>query len=371
MKAIVALSALCLATAVEAGEIPKFQVDAAWPKPLPNGWIMGQAAGVAVDAQDHVWVVQRPKTLTDDEKAATFNPPRTKCCMPAPPVLEFDAGRQSRPGLGRPGPGLRLAAERARHLHRPQGLRLARRQRREATARSSSSRATASSCCRSASPGPQTNSTDTTRLGRPGQHGGRSGDERGLRRRRLRQPPRHRLRRRHRRLQAPLGRLRQAADRRRSCRPTTRRAAPAQQFANPVHCVRIAQDGLVYVCDRANDRIQVFRKDGTLREGVLRREERRSRNGSVWDLELWPDASETYLINADGRTTRSARSCATPARWSAPSAATAARPANSTGCTTSRSIRRGTCYTTEVDTGKRAQKFVLRGDMVLRKRTPQ
>ena len=68
MKAIVALSALCLATAVEAGEIPKFQVDAAWPKTLPNGWIMGQAAGVAVDAQDHIWVVQRPKSLTDDEK---------------------------------------------------------------------------------------------------------------------------------------------------------------------------------------------------------------------------------------------------------------------------------------------------------------
>ena len=50
------------------------------------------AAGVAVDAQDHVWVVQRPKTLTDDEKAASFNPPRTKCCVPAPPVMEFDSG---------------------------------------------------------------------------------------------------------------------------------------------------------------------------------------------------------------------------------------------------------------------------------------
>ena len=35
------------------------------------------------------------------------------------------------------------------------------------------------------------------------------------------------------------------------------------QFANPVHCVKIANDGLVYVCDRSNDRIQVFQKNGT------------------------------------------------------------------------------------------------------------
>src|SRR5262249_53875800 len=74
-----------------ANDFPKFQVDASWPKPLPNNWIMGQAAGVAVDAQDNVWVIQRPRTLTDDEKAASFTPPRTKCCLPAPPVMQFDS----------------------------------------------------------------------------------------------------------------------------------------------------------------------------------------------------------------------------------------------------------------------------------------
>jgi hypothetical protein len=79
-----ASSALC------AEEIPRFAVDAAWPKPLPNDWIMGQASGVAVDVQDHIWVIQRPRTLTDDEKALTLNPPPSKCCRPAPPVMEFD-----------------------------------------------------------------------------------------------------------------------------------------------------------------------------------------------------------------------------------------------------------------------------------------
>ena len=37
-----------------------FQVEPSWPKPLPNNWIMGQAAGVSVDARDNIWVVQRP-----------------------------------------------------------------------------------------------------------------------------------------------------------------------------------------------------------------------------------------------------------------------------------------------------------------------
>src|SRR3989442_466148 len=62
------------------GRVPQLRVDPAWPKPLPNRWLMGQAAGVAVDAQDHVWVLQRPRTLTEE--------PRSLCCVPAPPVLE-------------------------------------------------------------------------------------------------------------------------------------------------------------------------------------------------------------------------------------------------------------------------------------------
>ena len=69
---------------------PVFEVDPFWPKPLPNNWLMGQAAGVAVDRRDHVWVVQRPKSLTEDERGATLTPPRSLCCAPAPPVLEFD-----------------------------------------------------------------------------------------------------------------------------------------------------------------------------------------------------------------------------------------------------------------------------------------
>src|SRR5262245_30903507 len=72
---------------------------------LPNNWIMGQAAGVAVDAEDHVWVIQRPKSLTNDEKAATLNPPTSKCCAPAPPVMEFDPSGKLLRAWGGPGEG--------------------------------------------------------------------------------------------------------------------------------------------------------------------------------------------------------------------------------------------------------------------------
>ncbi len=56
---------------------------------------------------------------------------------------------------------------------------------------------------------------------------------------------------------------------------------------------------LVYVCDRVNNRVQVFRKDGSfVREFFIER--RTLANGSVWDLDLFPDENETFLLNADG-----------------------------------------------------------------------
>ena len=66
-----------------------------------------------------------------------------------------------------------------------------------------------------------------------------------------------------------------------------------------MHCVKIANDGLVYVCDRTNNRIQVFKKDGTfVKEWFY--EKNTLGNGAVWDLAIWPDPKQTYLLNADG-----------------------------------------------------------------------
>ena len=76
--------------------VPHFQVDPFWPH-LPKQWILGQVAGVATDAQDHVWIIQRPWSLNNDEKAQNAE---AECCREAPPVMEFDAAGNYLQGWG-------------------------------------------------------------------------------------------------------------------------------------------------------------------------------------------------------------------------------------------------------------------------------
>src|SRR6266508_3375054 len=76
-------------TAVQA---PRFEVDPMWPKPVPNHWVFGNIIGVGVDSQDHVYIIHRGAgSLEPKEIYAADNPPAAECCLPAPPVLEFDA----------------------------------------------------------------------------------------------------------------------------------------------------------------------------------------------------------------------------------------------------------------------------------------
>ena len=78
----------------DAGAMDAFEVDPFWPKPLPNQWILGQVAGVAVDARDHVWVIHRPGSLTPCCRDST----RLKCI--AVPVTSRTRG--SRLGFDAP-----------------------------------------------------------------------------------------------------------------------------------------------------------------------------------------------------------------------------------------------------------------------------
>lgn len=92
--------------AQETTDYSQYQVDTDWPKlPLPNNWTLGQIGGIYVDSQDHVWVVQRPNTLVDWEYAAAESPPRAICCIPAPPVIEFDSEGNIVRAWGGPGRG--------------------------------------------------------------------------------------------------------------------------------------------------------------------------------------------------------------------------------------------------------------------------
>src|SRR5438874_6838176 len=70
-----------------AAEGPEFKVDPSWPKQLPNNWIIGQIGGMNVDAQDHIWVFQRPRTLQPVDLARTK---QAKFCVAAPSDSELD-----------------------------------------------------------------------------------------------------------------------------------------------------------------------------------------------------------------------------------------------------------------------------------------
>jgi DNA-binding beta-propeller fold protein YncE len=88
-----------------ASGVPTYQVDPAWPKTEGN-WMFGSIGGIAVDpSNDHVWVLQRPRTLDNDENYAAQKPPAADCCVPAPPVMEFDSAGNFLGGWGGPGSG--------------------------------------------------------------------------------------------------------------------------------------------------------------------------------------------------------------------------------------------------------------------------
>jgi DNA-binding beta-propeller fold protein YncE len=82
-------------------QAPSYQVDPFWPK-LPKQWILGQVSGLDVDANDHVWIIQRPWSLNSDEVAKN---PEAECCREAPPVMEFDAAGNYIQGWGGEAPG--------------------------------------------------------------------------------------------------------------------------------------------------------------------------------------------------------------------------------------------------------------------------
>jgi len=81
---------------------PTYRVDPFWPKPLPHKWIMQQVPTLAVGPDDHVWVFNRSRQIRPDENGASTNPPRTDCCVAGPSILEFDPDGKLVQGWGGP-----------------------------------------------------------------------------------------------------------------------------------------------------------------------------------------------------------------------------------------------------------------------------
>src|SRR5262249_28727141 len=70
-------------------------------------------------------------------------------------------------------------------------------------------------------------------------------------------------------------------------------------WGDTLHCVEISRDGFVYVCDRSNNRIQVFKRDGTFVKEVVVKKRTKSL-GSTFDIAFSPDKAQTFMYVADG-----------------------------------------------------------------------
>jgi len=340
---------------------PSFQVDATWPQPLPNRWILGQVSGVAVAADDHVWVLQRPGSLSEDEAGAAAKPPQSKCCLPAPPALEFSPdGRLLRswggPGVGYDWPG----NEHGVHVDAKGFVWITGNGENDGQILKFS--ADGKFVLQIGRIGPQTSSADTTRLGAPaGVEVDGDANEvyvaDGYQNRRVIVFDANTGA--YKRHWGAYGKAPSDAE-----KPRARRALPPtpqelQQFGTPVHCVRIARDGLVYVCDRFNNRVQVFRKDGSFVQEFMV-EPATAGNGSVWDIVLSRDPQQRWLHLADGRNNQ----VLTLDRATGNVIGTLGRPGRYAGefhWVHDLAIdSSGNLYAGEVDSGKRVQKFVRR-----------
>jgi DNA-binding beta-propeller fold protein YncE len=360
--ATLALLAGCAGpTGSSIGSPPVFQVDANWPQPLPNKWILGQVSGVAVGPDDNIYVLQRPRSLSEDEAGAAQKPPHGDCCLPAPSVLVFaQDGRLVRSwggaGTGYDWPG----NEHGMHVDAKGFVWV--------TGNGANDgqiikfTPDGKFVLQIGKVGPQTNSADTTRLGRP------AGLEVDVPANEVYVADGYHNRRvivfdattgAYKRHWGAYGRPPNTTEKPEDRRAEGPTAAQLQNFGTPVHCVRIANDGMVYVCDRLNNRVQVFRKDGTfVKEFSVA--PRTAANGSVWDIVISRDPQQKWLHLADGRNNQ----VVTLDRDSGMVVQTLGRPGRYAGefhWVHDLAIdSKGNLYAGEVDNGKRVQRFVIK-----------
>jgi len=369
----------------------RFEVNPMWPKPLPNHWILGQTIGVSVDSQDHIWIIHRATSLEPGEVHATSNPPTALCCAPAPPILEFNQdgdliGHWGGTGqgydwpfnnhgitvdykgnvwIGGNGRGPQPASA------GPQGPRADGRQVTQDEGQIA---------------GVQGYFNDSMvlkitqtgkflmQIGKPGRSKGSNDVEN------LRLPAKtsidkaanevyvadgygnHRVivydadTGKYKRHWGAYGHKPEDVD----LGPYKPDAPPAQQFRNPVHCADVSNDGLLYVCDRANDRIQVFKKDGAfVKEMFIKKETLGS--GSVWDIAFSRDPQQKYIYIADGENDRVHIVDRSSLELLTSFGEGGRQPGEFYGVHSIATDSKGNIYTTETYRGQRLQKFVYKG----------
>ena len=298
-------------------QAPRFEVDPMWPKPLPNHWVIGNAIGVSADAQDHIWIIHRAGSLEAKEVYATANPPAAECCTPAPPVLEFDQAGNLLASWGGPGQGYDWPDSNHGITVDYKGNVWIGGNGRGATPPGT---APAEGAPRGPAPFNDNMVLKFTQsgkflmqIGHPGKSKGSNDVENLKGPAKLFVDPKtdelyvadgygnHRVivfdaeTGKYKRHWGAYGNKPDDTN----LGPYKPDDPPAQQFRNPVHCAELSNDNLLYVCDRPNDRIQVFKPDGTFVKEMIIAKNTRG-DGSVWDIAFSKDPQQKYIFLADG-----------------------------------------------------------------------
>jgi DNA-binding beta-propeller fold protein YncE len=337
---------------------PKFEVDPTFPKPLPNGWLIGMTIGVGIDSQDHIWIVHRPDTLLANEAAADENPPTAACCRRAPPVLEFDSDGNLLRHWGGAGQGFEWpqsnhgifidhknivwiggnGANDAHVLKFTQDGRF---------------------IAQYGRAGQSKGSNDTENFGRvakifvdPRANEAYLADGYGNKRVAVIDADTGAFKR----YWGAYGNKPDDTD----LGPYDPAAPPAQQFRTPVHCSDLSVDNLLYVCDRPNNRIQVFTREGKFVKETFIAKATRG-DGSTWDVAFSRDPEQKYLYVADGKNERvyilDRQSLETLSMFGDGGR----QPGQFFAVHSIATDSRGNLYTTETYEGRRLQKFVFKG----------
>jgi len=292
-------------------QAPQFEVDPMWPKPLPHHWLLGNVTGVAVDSHDHIWIVHRQNSLEPMETWAATTPPASECCVPAPPVLEFDEEGNLLNHWGGPGQGYDWPVSMHGIAVDPDG---------NIWIGGNGSGGPPPGVNGAATPYHDTMVLKFSSEGNFLMQIGKAGQSKGSNDIQNLQGPakiwfdaktgdayiadgygNHRVivfdykTGKYKRHWGAYGKA-----------PTDENLGDyiagtenAPQFRNPVHCAVLSDDNLLYVCDRINDRVQIFKPDGTfITEHYYYTHTLGA--GSVWDIAFSKDPQQTFIYLADG-----------------------------------------------------------------------
>jgi DNA-binding beta-propeller fold protein YncE len=340
-------------------QAPIFEVDPLWPKPLPNNWLLGWTIGIWVDELDHVWVIHRGAGgLHNNERGAELNPPIAECCRTAPPILVYDSDGTLLRTWGGPGPGYEWPqSNHGIHVDYKGNVWIGGNGEKDAHILKFTN-----------------DGKFIMQVGHLGGNKGSNDQENFGRVAKIWVDPKSNeayiadgyLNKRVAVIDADTGKMKRywgaygnkPDDT--NLGPYDPKAPPAQQFRNPVHCIERSVDDLVYVCDRQNDRLQVFRPDGTFMKEQFYAKNTKGA-GAVWDIVFSKDPQQRFIMLADGQNER-VRVIVRDTLEEITSFGDGGRqPGQFYGVHSLASDSKGNLYTTETYEGKRVQKFNYKG----------